>query len=192
MAIKIMLNPGHGSTGSKSLYAENANIQNLVIPNSFSDPGACGNGLQEAERAAFVGKLVAKYLLNVGYNVILYQYDGLSDITNKANALNIDLFISIHCNAANGQAQGTETYSYYGSTKGARLASCIHNQIKSSLQIVNRGTKEAGFYVIKHTNVPAVLTELAFIDHPYDASLLQNKADNFARAIARGITDYFA
>ena len=38
--------------------------------------------------------------------------------------------------------------------------------------------------------MPAVLVEMAFIDCMPEAQLLRDKADVFARAIARGITDY--
>ena len=38
--------------------------------------------------------------------------------------------------------------------------------------------------------MPAVLVEMAFIDQDDDATLLRDLADDFARAIARGITDY--
>ena len=44
--------------------------------------------------------------------------------------------------------------------------------------------------VLKHTDMPAVLVETAFIDNDADAALLVDKEDEFARAIARGITDY--
>ena len=46
--------------------------------------------------------------------------------------------------------------------------------------------------VLKHTNMPAVLVETAFISNDDDANLLANNQDDFARAIARGITDYVA
>ena len=38
--------------------------------------------------------------------------------------------------------------------------------------------------------MPAVLVELAFIDNVGDAALLRDRQDAFARAIARGVTDY--
>ena len=44
--------------------------------------------------------------------------------------------------------------------------------------------------VLKRTHMPAVLIETAFIDNDEDALLLINHADDFAAAIARGITDY--
>ena len=52
--------------------------------------------------------------------------------------------------------------------------------------------KTANYYVLKNTDAPAVLIETAFIDNPDDAKLLVDREDDFARAIARGVTDYFS
>ena len=60
-----------------------------------------------------------------------------------------------------------------------------------SLDTTDRGLKDRpGLYVLKHTDMPAVLVELAFIDNEDDAALLRDNQDDFARAIARGVTDY--
>lgn len=45
-------------------------------------------------------------------------------------------------------------------------------------------------YVLTNTDMPAVLVELAFISNESDEQLLADNRDDFARAIARGITDY--
>lgn len=168
--MKIFINPGHGGT----------------------DPGACGNGLKERDVVLKIGKRVENYLRAVGYDVKLFQYDGLGEICNAANDYGADLFVSIHCNAANGKARGTETYCFYGSTNGRKLATAIQRQLIDSIDTVDRGVKEAGFYVLSGTNMPAALVETAFIDNPQDAALLVEHEDDFARAIARGISDYFA
>ena len=72
---------------------------------------------------------------------------------------------------------------------------CIQNQIVDALGTVDRGVKGAkpgvnGLYVLSNTDAVAVLVELAFIDHAGDAELLGTQQDEFARAIARGVTDY--
>ncbi|MBR2520449.1 MAG: N-acetylmuramoyl-L-alanine amidase [Selenomonadaceae bacterium] len=154
------------------------------------DPGACGNGLREADVVLKIGRRVEGYLRAVGYDVKLFQYDGLGEICFDANAWKADLFVSIHCNAATGTAKGTETFSS-GGMKSTRLAEKIQAQLINSLPVVNRGVKTAGFYVLKNTDAPAVLVETAFIDNPDDAKLLVEREDDFARAIARGVTDYF-
>lgn len=168
--MRIFINPGHGG----------------------DDCGAVGNGLKERDVALSIGKRVEQYLHAVGYNVKLFQYDGLQGICNDANNFKADLFISIHCNAAKGTAKGAETYWSGFSESSHRLATKIQLQLVGSLPLNNRGVKSANFFVLKNTDMPAVLVETAFIDNPDDANLLRNREDDFARAIARGVTDYFA
>lgn len=49
-----------------------------------------------------------------------------------------------------------------------------------------------GLAVLRETDMPAVLVETAFITNEEDVQLLMNQKDEFARAIARGVTDYIA
>ena len=167
------------------------------------DPGACGNGLREADVALSVGKLVKYYLEVAGYEVLLHQSDNLyydSSYTDRqipvvaeANDWGADLFVSIHCNAATPTALGTETLYYPGSSRSARLSQLIQDQIVSNLGTVDRGIKERdSLIVLKRTDMPAALVELAFISNPNDADILGNRQDDLARAVARGVSDYFA
>ena len=168
--MKIFINPGHGG----------------------SDCGAVSNGLKERDVVLNIGWRVENYLRAVGYEVKTFQHDGLQGICNAANDFNADLFVSIHCNAFDSRAHGTETYYFYNSTNGKRLATAIHDQITGSLPIFDRGVKQAGFFVLENTDMPAALVETAFIDNAEDALLLRDRQDDFAKAIARGVTDYFA
>ena len=111
-------------------------------------------------------------------------------VTETANDWGADIFVSIHCNAANTTAQGTEV-ECYGSGTGEQLAQCIQSQIVDSIGTTDRGVKYMPqLLVLKYTDMPAVLVEMAFIDNDDDAELLAGKQDEFARAIARGVTDY--
>jgi len=167
---KIFINPGH--------CADN-------------EPGAVAGGLEEADINLRISQRVEKYLQAAGYAVKLFQYNGLQQICDDANAWNADLFVSIHCNAFDGNAHGTETL-FGGSNDSRRLAISIQNQIIDKLKTADRGIKLGGAYVLKYTNMPAVLVETAFIDNPDDAKLLVDREDDFARAIAVGISDYYA
>lgn len=177
--MKVFLNPGHAPEGNP-------------------DPGACGYGLRECDVAKNVADLAADYLSAAGVEVVgNLQSDSLHEVILASNYADTDVFISIHCNACNGLAQGTETWHYYGSDEGEKLAQCIQNQIVDALGTVDRGTKGAkpgvnGLYVLSNTDAVAVLVELAFIDNESDAALLRERKDDFARAIARGVTDYEA
>jgi len=180
--MKVFINPGHDQD-----YDSGA-----VNPNG---------GLQECDVAARVGNRVKGYLEAAGCEVQLLQSDNLyydsqyADrpvaVCGAANDWPADVFVSIHCNAANTQAMGTEVECCSVDSNGGKLAQCIQSQIVDSLGTVDRGVKEMpGLIVIKHTDMPACLVEMAFIDNDADAQLLVDSEDEFARAIARGITDY--
>ena len=153
-------------------------------------------GLRECDVALKVGELTAKYLNAVGIETVVFQNDALLEVCHRANKLEADLFISIHCNSVESPyAEGTETWYCSGSEAGRLLAECIQDQIVDSMSTVDRGIKEAvpgknGLYVLTNTDMPAVLVELAFISNEDDEKLLRNNQDDFARAIARGVTDY--
>lgn len=182
---KVCIDPGHGG----------------------SDPGACGKDLRECDIGLIVSRKVKSYLEAVGYEVIMtrdtdvdvyganatatQELQARCDISDNAGA---DIFISIHCNAAAApEALGTETYYYALSAKGQRLATCINKQL-AGLGLVDRGIKSNQLYVTRHTDAVAALTELAFISNADDGAKLGNLnwQNQFARAVARGITDYFA
>ena len=155
------------------------------------DSGATGFGLQEAQVALNISNMLKPILESVGFEVILIQSDSLAEVCNVANNANSDLFVSIHCNAYNGIAKGTECLHYPGSSKSIQLSQCIQNQLISTFNTVDRGLKERpGLYVLKHTDMPATLVETAFIDEASDNALLRDRQEDFAKAIARGITDY--
>lgn len=96
------------------------------------------------------------------------------------------IYISIHVNAAgNGEkwtnASGWEIYTTKGVTKADKLATCIYNCAKSNFKNTQKlrtdfsdkdPDKEAEFYVLKHTNCPAVLTENFFMDNKKDVEYL--------------------
>lgn len=158
------------------------------------DSGAVGDFLQEANVTKNIAEIVCNDLQAVGYETLFVQENELHDITNASNAFGADLFISIHCNAAaNRAAQGTETFAFHTGSDGDSLAYCIQSQIVNSLGMVDRGVKYSeGLCVLKYTNCPAVLVETAFISSATDEHLLAGRQIDFAHAIARGITDYYA
>ena len=176
------------------------------------DPGAVNatTGLQEAGVALSVSRLVEKYLLAVGYEVKLTRIDweqaetdDLSYRTALANDWGADIFISLHCNSAeNPRAEGYEVWTSPGDTLGDTLATCIYGQIAAEFPDRAGRTdysdgdpdKESRFYVLVHSDAPACLLEMAFISNDAEAGLLADAAwqDRYARAIARGVTDYFA
>ena len=187
--MKVFINPGHDLD-----YDSGA-----VSPRT---------GLRECEVAAHVGALVKHYLEAAGCTCELMQSDNLAPtsigrsryadrqgltVTETANDWDADIFVSIHCNSAEAdEACGTETFAYdLDGGEGEKLATCIQDQIVDALNTVDRGVKaDPKLLVLRYTAMPAVLVELGFISNAGDEELLAGSQDDFARAIARGVTDY--
>ena len=177
--MRVFLNPGHDLERDSG----------AVNPRS---------GLRECDVAADISGLVKGYLEAAGCEVRMLQSDNLAGetpelpcVVDEVNGWSADVFVSLHCNAANGCAQGTETLVYVNKGKSAQLAACIQSQIVDSLVTIDRGVKERPMLIVLNsTDMPAVLVEMAFVDNDEDAQILTERADEMARAIARGITDF--
>lgn len=74
------------------------------------------------------------------------------------------------------------------------LASKIQSEYKDKLKRVDRGVKQAGFWVLFMTTMPSVLTETGFITNPEEEKFLNSKKgqDYLSSSIYRAIRDYFA
>lgn len=117
------------------------------------------------------------------------------EIANRDDS--VDLFVSIHANAYGSTwntANGWEVYSYQ---KGgvSELAAKFIEQAKNAAitEIRDRGNFTANFYVIKNTEMPAVLIEHAFYTNKTEVEYLKSDSfrDRFAQADAEGIINFF-
>ncbi len=73
------------------------------------------------------------------------------------------------------------------------LSSLIDNQVnEQEFSIVNRGVKQAGFFVLRGAKMPAVLVECAFVSNQREEKLLHKDSfcDKMTLAIYNGIMDY--
>ncbi len=72
------------------------------------------------------------------------------------------------------------------------LASKIQHQYKESIKSVDRGVKQAGFWVLFMTTMPSVLTETGFITSPEEEKFLNsNQGQDFvASSIFRACREY--
>ncbi|MBD0335718.1 MAG: N-acetylmuramoyl-L-alanine amidase [Cyanobacteria bacterium Co-bin13] len=172
----VVIDPGHGGV----------------------DPGAVGiGGLQEKQVIFPISLRVREILESQGVTVIMTRYDDRTvelqprvDVAERANAT---VFVSIHANAislSRPEVNGTE--SYYASESGRRLAATIHASMLAATGMNDRGVRQANFFVIRRTSMPATLLELGFVTGAQDAPRLRDPAwqETMANAIARGILQY--
>lgn len=92
------------------------------------------------------------------------------------------IYLSIHSNAGPTRtpndwttASGIETWFFHGSTKGRKLAGIFQKELISRLKWRNRNIRSqttGQFYVLRNTNMPAVLTENGFYNNREEVKLL--------------------
>lgn len=122
------------------------------------------------------------------------RFISLKDRVEMANSLEAMLFVSIHSNSANATySEGTETFIAPNKVASSQLlADALQQNLLKELKRYDRGVKKENFYVIKYTDMPAALVEVAFISNPHEESLLASNLfrEKAARAIAQGIMEY--
>jgi N-acetylmuramoyl-L-alanine amidase len=108
-----------------------------------------------------------------------------------------DLFVSIHANAnPSRSARGTETYwsaDNLNHPQSRVLAGLLQQEMVKVLGIPDRGVMEAMFYVIKFTDAPAALVEVAYLSNAQDEALLKQDAvrQQVAESLVRGMARFF-
>ena len=105
------------------------------------------------------------------------------DVGGNANA---DIFVSVHCNAAaSSAAEGTSLHVYKRSDRA--LAECIYPHLLRASGRYDRGIQQDRFFVLVHSQMPAVLVETAFLSNTTEAKLLGDP--NYRQSIADGLAD---
>ena len=91
----------------------------------------------------------------------------------------------------NPSINGSEVYIYRTGTQAEQLATSILNEIVRRVGTKNNGVRtNPALYVLRKTNMPAVLVELAYISNENDVEKLNNNQYQFAYAIYVGLLNY--
>lgn len=186
---RIAIDPGHGG----------------------SDSGAIGpTGIMEKSVTMRVSRELKRLLEAEGATVILTR-TGDTEVSEKgasatsveelqarcdvANQAKADIFLSIHADAfTNREVKGTTAYYYAQGTKQSKqLADSVRTALIDAIGTVDRGTQSCNFYVVKHTDMPAILVEISFISNPDEEKMMNSETGikKIAQGIADGIADYF-
>ena len=186
---KIVIDPGHGG----------------------EDSGAIGpTGVTEKSVTLRISKEIKTLLEKAGAKVIMTreiatevspkhrqatdidELQARCDVANKAKA---DIFVSIHTDSfTSREASGTTGYYYEkGTAASRRLAKAIQSALIKEIRTTSRGIKTCNFYVVRKTNMPATLIEVAFLSNPKEEKLLNSKQGVLKAAvgIVQGISDFF-
>jgi N-acetylmuramoyl-L-alanine amidase len=156
----IIIDPGHGMSNRRS---------------GTFDPGAVSDGFREADIALEWANELRGILMDAGHRVVRTRVDNsdpapIGKRAGIARKFGGNIMLSIHCNAANGTANGTETF--YRGESNKTIAKRINQCVVDALGTRDRGVKTES--ESQHSRLaimdfqPCFLLELGFIDNPAD------------------------
>lgn len=174
--MKICLDPGHGMGNRR--------------PGVY-DPGTVAAGYTEAAIAMDWANELRSILQSQGHTVIRTRIDAkepapVGKRARIARDFGCELLLSIHCNAANGRASGTETY-YRGDANRAEAVR-LNQAVVDALGTRNRGAKTEE--ESQHSSLAvlgfrrAFLVELGFLDNSGDRAAILDPAKRRAACLA--------
>ncbi len=200
-----------GST-NRSLGTQNLSGKVIVLDpgHGGGDPGTVGVGpTTEAENVLAIAWELKAMLERAGAQVIMTrqsdaspsagtQFDGqrngqLAARVATSNRSSGQIYISLHNDwNDNSNVQGTSVYYY--KSQDLALAEALQRALVRQTKAVDLGVKRSNFYVLRNTNVPAVLVEIGFLSNPEEASLLAKPSYRLevALGLLAGINAYFA
>jgi N-acetylmuramoyl-L-alanine amidase len=163
----------------------------------FDSGGIPGQRIQEKEMTLDVAQRLKGLLAASGYHVVMTRdsdvFVPLATRVAIANSYQNAIFVCIHFNSARRLgANGIETYFY--SRDSLPLASAVHYFVAGGAPTRNRGVRRRGFYVLRKTNVPAVLVECGFLTNPNEGQYAQAASyrQKLAEEIAAGVRGRFS
>ena len=187
--MRVCIDPGHGGSDPGAVDGIDREQDDEIYEDNLYT--------EESDIVVQISKLL-KDKLRKSITVIMTRGEDVfiplwkrADLANNAA---VDIFVSIHANAAsNSGAHGIETLHYPGSKKGKELAGVIQNKLINKTNATNRGLKPRDdLWVLKKTDMPAVLVETGFITNPKEEHLLNSPSYQYllAECIAEGIFEY--
>lgn len=180
---KICIDPGHGGSDAGAVGYTTEKVHNLACGLDFKD-------WLNLDTNDGSGGYAWSVIMTRSTDV----YVSLSGRTSYANNNNASRFVSIHANAFNGSAHGSETFCYtYGSSNSFAMRNLLQNELIAHGGLYNRGNKTANFYVLKYTNMPAALTENGFCDNYSDSTHLNSSSwrDNVAKGFLHALQRHY-
>lgn len=178
----------------------NANCYTIALDAGHGGraPGAVYEKTMEKDLTLSMTQKIQELLAALGYNTVMTregdEYVDLYDRAQIANDAHADVFVSIHCNAAEKHPdfEGLYVYHYPWSWSGMTLAQSIQTPACAFTGAVDRGIDSANFVVVRETRMPAVLVETGFMTCSEELARLKDNdyQTRMAQGIVQGIIQY--
>ncbi|MCI5080654.1 MAG: N-acetylmuramoyl-L-alanine amidase [Saprospiraceae bacterium] len=203
----VFLDAGHGGLNAKGEYVTAPSKQFKHSRGDFHKDGWFYEGVWNRVLTYRVAqKLNQRGISNI---VVSHEYLDISlqyrvDMANwYYDNYKKGIYISNHSNASSSHlARGFEIYTSRGVTNSDKIADIHWRNVNDIMgdriryrqdQSDGDHDREASFYVLTKTKMPAILIEHLFFDNYDDASLLMDDevVERFAEAQARTVIQYF-
>lgn len=163
------------------------------------DPGACANGVREADLTVELRDLVVRELLAIGSGAVIYTEPPRTTLTQVwtwlfGKVTNNDIAIDIHFNAASFEAFGCEVfYRVPPVANELDFAERLMNAVADAALLKKRGIKPESqsqhkkLWIFNHAFIRpmAALIEVCFITNLQDLKVYQANKVAVAKAIAK-------
>ena len=146
----------------------------------------------EAIQCGKIAEACRKALVRCGVEVVVGQYDTMTNRCKASDTFGADLHVPIHTNAYNGKVGGTRVFCYNKTGEGYKAARAVFNVLAP----VTPGTSEsisvnANLFEVRVPAAPTVYVECDFHDVPKIAKWIIDNTTVIGEAIAHGICNYF-
>lgn len=174
-----------------------SNVIVLDAGHGGRDCGCTKDGIYEKDITLDVCDRLQTILRKKGYKVYMTRtndtYISLEDRALFNQSVNPAIFVSVHVNSCNDSSpKGIETHYYTDDSLDLGVA--VNKALTKKINYTtNRGLLRSRFYVINHTEVPAILVEIGFISNTEERNSLitPTRKQQTAEGIAEGILEYF-
>ena len=171
---------------------------NIVIDASHggNDFGVTSNSITEKQIVA----QVTKKIKSLNNNVVIHftrdedNFLSLKDRTDVINKLKPDLVLSLHVNSSlNNKTSGLEFYVAKETEffeKSNEIAQKLIDKFASNKNLKMSTVKTGPFYILKKSDVPAVIVELGYLTNESDKKYLID--DNEQNKMAKSISEFIS
>lgn len=175
----------------------NAGFRTVVI-----DPGHGGHDrggqwgrVYEKHLALDTATRLEGHLKGMGFKTVMTRrsdnFVTLPGRVSLANRQRNAVFVSVHYNYTyKEEVSGIETF--WNRPDSSAFSSIVQRSILKRVRAIDRGSKYARYYVIRHTTIPAILVECGFVSCKNERDRMKSAwfRDSLARGIAEGINRF--
>lgn len=182
---------------------DNGSVICIDAGHGGSDKGTVSGRYEESSICLSIAESVQQELERMGAEVVMTRTSDIAISQEQrvkiGNDKNADVFVSIHLNSStNEAANGAEAWIHSNKPNNSlKLSKTILEEIAINTGIHNRDVKygtladsKENYYINSRSKSASLILELGFITSNSDMLIINNKAENIAKAIASGIGKY--